>query len=360
MVTERNRARGRPIPPSALFPSAPSVTLRIDSRRKGEVEKRGDDLWVEASIGGQYTDVGAHAEEEILLELRMRPWRKVVETRFADHNPWLYKIITDTGRSLFLDLLPTRPNGTYLDVGSGWGQIAIPLSKYGNAFCLDLTMPRLSILRAIAVQEGVQLGYICGDFKTFPFAPNQFDLVVFNGSLEWIALGATDIPIWDVQLDALKKAAVILKPGGIVYVGIENSIGLKYLLGAPDDHSGIPYLSFLTESAARAACREQGVTLQAKTWSLQEYRALFKAAGLNMTQIYACFPDYKLIRHMIPIDVVNERLLESGLLHPEYSGVDGSPLQNAMHLDQIYRVLATAGIAAYFSPSYGFMATTTQ
>ena len=75
-----------------------------------------------------------------------------------------------------------------------------------------------------------------GNFCTFPLASEQFDLVIFNGSLEYI--GSPD-SFWKTQCAAMREAARILKHGGLVYVGIENSLGLKYLLDAPDDHTGI-------------------------------------------------------------------------------------------------------------------------
>jgi SAM-dependent methyltransferase len=332
------------------------MMLQLDPAAEERVELRGEDLWVESCADGNYSDVGAEVEAEILAELRESPWREVVTRRFAEDNAWLYSIITDQGRGLFLDLLAARRNGVFLDVGSGWGQVAIPLSKWGHVFCLDLTLSRLNILREIARQEAVPLHYLCGNFRSFPFGPDQFDLVVFNGSLEWIALGATDVSIWETQLAALRKTRAMLKPGGLVYVGIENAIGLKYVLGAPDDHSGISNLTFLSEGAARALCQHSGVALQAKTWSLAEYRMLFEDAGLHLTQVYGCFPDYKLTRQMIPIDDVDAILSQRGLLCQEHSGVDGSVLPFGDSLDHLYRVLGRNGVAHCFCPSYGLVA----
>lgn len=333
-----------------------SVTLGIDRIAEHPVEMRGDDLWLETGFTGEYSDVGTQAEAEILVELQSARWQDVVARRFAEANPWLYKIITDSGRALFLDLLSIPRNGVFLDVGSGWGQVAIPLSKGGHVFCLDVTLSRLNILMEIARQEDARLHYICGDFRTFPFEPQQFDLVIFNGSLEYLAMDAVDLPFQDAQLAALKKACEILKPGGAVYVGIENSLGLKYLLGAPDDHTGIPYLTFLSESRAQDLCRETDAALRAKTWSLAEYRELFQRASLTLEHVYGCFPDYKLIRQMIPIADVNQVLGEKGMLFPEHNGSDGSPLPFGNTLDQLYRLLARNGIAEYFCPSYALVA----
>jgi SAM-dependent methyltransferase len=332
--------------------------LEIDPSQADRIERRGDDLWVEADGTGDYTDIGMEAERGLVEVLKTTPWQDVIAHRFAVQNPWLYKIITDRGRSLFLDFVPVQPGGNFLDVGSGWGQVAIPLSRMGQVFCLDVSVGRLEILRQIARQERAALRYICGNYRTFPFAEEQFDLVVFNGSLEWIALGSPDIGIWDAQAAALEKARRILKPGGVVYIGIENAMGLKYLLGAPDDHTGIPHLTFLDEAEAAAlyAKLNGGKRLPAKTWSLNEYRALMEAAGLEILEIYACFPDYKLVRSMVPIPAVNSFLTETGLPYTEHSGTDGTELPCHHLLGPIYRLLARNGVAQYFCPSYAFIA----
>jgi SAM-dependent methyltransferase len=332
--------------------------LQIDPAQADRIERQGDDLWVEAGASAQYTDIGADVEALLVEALASMPWQDVIAQRFAAHNPWLYKIITDRGRSLFLDFVPVQPGGSFLDVGSGWGQVAIPLSRMGQVFCLDVSVGRLEILRQIARQEGGALEYICGNYRTFPFAQEQFDLVVFNGSLEWIALGSPDIGIWDAQAAALEKARRILKPGGVVYVGIENAMGLKYLLGAPDDHTGIPHLTFLDEpdAAALHAKLQGGKPLRAKTWSLNDYRVLMEGAGLEILEIYACFPDYKLIRSMVPLPAVNSFLTETGLPYTEHSGTDGTELPCNHLLGPIYRLLARNGVAQYFCPSYALIA----
>lgn len=332
--------------------------LQIMNDRLNEVEKKGKDLWVEINSNVHYTDIGAKHEEEILQELKSSCWREVVNKRYSKLSPWLYKIITDRGRSLFLDFLPIKMGGKFLDVGSGWGQIAIPLSKYGNVFCLDVTLPRLNILREIARQERAYLNYICGNYCTLPFGANQFDLVIFNGALEWISIGLPDNGILEAQNIAIRKTYSILNPEGIIYIGIENAMGLKYLLGAPDDHTAIQDFSFLNEQEAVALYNK--VTgkgnLRAKTWSLNEYKTLLLENGFEIVQIYGCFPDYKIIRQMIPLEDVNSFILDNSLSYHEHSGADGVPLPFIDKMKPIYSLLAKNGVAELFCPSFCIVA----
>lgn len=331
--------------------------LSVVHRGSRQIEKLEDDLLIERDSSGHYADTSNQEETEILAELQASPWREVVAKRFAVNRPWLHSIITDGSRSAFIDRLPLKKGGTFLDVGSGWGQVAIPLSKYGDVFCLDLTLARLNILREIARQERVTLGYVCGNFMTFPFEKEQFDCVVFNGSLEYITVGIEDVSMHETQLTALRKACTVLRRGGILYIGIENSLGLKYLLGAPDDHTGIPHLMYRSEAEAKRLfqLKNSAGSLTVKTWSLKEYRKLLADAGFEISQIYGCFPDYKIIRSMIPLDEINQTLAEIGMPFPEHSGVDGTLLPGNEHLPSLYRLLAINGVADKFCPSYAFI-----
>lgn len=322
------------------------------------VEKIDENFWIEKEIQGHYSDIKSNEEIEIINQLKKERWQDVVANRFSEKNPWLYSIITDRGRSLFLDFIPLKNGGNYLDVGSGWGQIAIPLSRHGNVLCLDITVSRLKILKEIARQEKSKLLYLCGNYTTFPFEDNQFDLIILNGTLEWIALGISSKSIWQVQVEALKKTFNILSSGGYVYIGIENALGLKYIFGAPDDHTSMEYFVFLDEERAKLVYNKKfpNKKLPTKTWSLIEYKKMIAEAGMEITEIYGCFPDYKLIRQMIPLKDVNSLIADNGLPHVEHSGTDGTILPTNELLDAVYRLLAKNNIAEYFCPSFGIIA----
>jgi hypothetical protein len=132
---------------------------------------------------------------------------------------------------------------------------------------------------------------------------------------------------------------------------------LKYVLGAPDDHTGLKWFSFLDEAEASARYQRAAGkgSLRAKTWSLEEYREMFTAAGLEIVGIYGCFPDYKIIRQMIPIENINSFITGEGSLAREHSGTDGAPLSFGDNLAPLYRLLARNGVAHVFCPSYAII-----
>src|SRR5690606_13740042 len=70
-------------------------------------------------------------------------------------------------------------------------------------------------------------------------ADERFDLVLLVGVLEYAGSpigGAGGAPAM------LRRAVSHLRPGGALVVAIENQIGLKYLLGAREDHLGRPWV----------------------------------------------------------------------------------------------------------------------
>lgn len=316
-----------------------------------------ENLAVELKYAGTYADLPEQEEKDLIAELQKLSWNEVVYNRYFEKQPWLYRIITDQGRAQFLDIINFKKNGRYLDIGSGWGQVAIPLAKYGHSVALDLTRNRLDILAEIAKQENVNLTRLQGNFLTFPFCNKLFDLIIFNGSLEWIAAGReSNQSIKDIQLEALIKSTNLLNDNGIIYIGIENSLGAKYLLGTKDDHTGVNHLMYLSEDNANKKYMDiKTGELPAKTWSLSEYEEFFNSAGLQIEKVYACFPDYKLIRTMVQLEDVNHYILNHSHQVSEHDGTDGHILKHSNELLQLYKTLAMNGISQYFCPSYGFV-----
>lgn len=310
-----------------------------------EVRLVDGDILCHGAADGAYTDIGSEEEREILLELQSSPWRDVVDRRFAQRLPWLHRIIVDPSRRRMLDVLSVPEGGRFLDIGSGWGQITLSLARRGEAYAIDQTVGRLRILREIARQEGARVNLIRGDIRSLPLREDYFDVIILNGVLEYTNLGQ-EAGDYAAHLATLRRVRSALTQRGSVYIGIENATGLKYLLGAPDDHTGRRDFTYLLD-------REEGAA--ARTWALDQYLRLFEEAGLELSRAYACFPDYKLIRHMIDLDEVDAFLLENGLPAHEHSGVDGEPLDLDDRLDPLYRNLARMKLARYFVPSFGFV-----
>jgi len=317
----------------------------IDSSQAERIEAIEGNIHVCLSASGEYTDLGSEQETAVLADLKARPWREVVRERFESSQPWLYRIITSPRRIACLDLLSIESGHRVLDVGSGWGQLSIPLSRICEVHALDQTVPRLRILGEIARQEQARLHYHCGDIRTYPFRERSFDHIVLNGVLEYLARGAAEAP-FDAQLAALRRIRRLLRPGGTLFVAIENAIGLKYMLGTPDDHSGLPGTSIHFDPPAG---------LPAHTWALDQYLDLFGQAGFAVERSVACFPDYKLVDQVIDVEEIDGYLRDVQSAIPEHSGADGTLAIGHDRLNDLYRILGRLGVGRYFVPSYAFV-----
>ena len=286
---------------------------------------------------------------------RGEPWREVVG-RHLRANPWLVRIVTDPARKLWLDFHPPRAGACVLDVGSGWGQWAVPAAATARVVALEPNPARLAVIRAIAEQEKCagRMYFVGAAAEKADFPVQTFDQIYSIGVLEWVPKFAPDQDPIDAQRGFLRRLCDLLARGGECVIGIENRLGLKYLLGARDDHTGLSGISCLNAAAAaRAYLAKTGQPLRVFTHTLVEYDALLRGAGFTQVEFFAAFPDYKLPQVILPVadGSANRHCLE-GTYIPEHDGHDGALLGFQDELASHYRSLAVLGVAGLFAPSF--------
>ena len=237
--------------------------------RDAQIVLKPGESWSAVGRETTYRDTAAENLWSIVEEVKNgTPWRKVVNDRFATSNPWLNQIVTSPARALFFHQNPPAPASTVLDIGAGWGQIALPLARETDArvTVLEPTPERLAFIQAAAKQEKVadRMNFMQSDFLEVEFEP-VFDLVCCIGVLEWVPKFRPGDPR-ELQVEFLRRMRSALRPGGSCCVGIENRMGLKYLMGARDDHTGQRQVSvFHSELAAIKHHAATGEELRAFT-----------------------------------------------------------------------------------------------
>jgi 2-polyprenyl-3-methyl-5-hydroxy-6-metoxy-1,4-benzoquinol methylase len=324
------------------------------------VERGG--LWAALPGENSYRDTPAGELLEIVREIRSGvPWRSVVARRYEKANPWLHQIVTSPARDLFFRQHPPPSGAKVLDIGSGWGQIALPLARNKNTevTALEPTPERLAFIQAAATQEQVadRMYFVQADFFDIEFEPQSFDLVCCVGVLEWVTKFRAGEP-GQVQAEFLNRIRARLKPGGQLVIGIENRLGLKYLLGAPDDHIGVPNLAVYDAALAAQKWKAQsGQSLRSFTFTHSELAELLAAAGFRTATFFAALPDYKLPRLILPLGQAINSHFEHGEFVPEHDGHTGQPLGFQAELQSHYRSLARLKIAHEFVPSFYVTAT---
>jgi SAM-dependent methyltransferase len=319
------------------------------------VERGG--LWAAPPGENSYRDTPAGELFEIVREIRGGlPWHSVVARRYEKANPWLHQIITSPTRDLFFRQHPPPSGAKVLDIGSGWGQIALPLARNKNneVTALEPTPERLAFIQAAATQEqvGDRMHFIQADFFDLELEPQSFDLICSIGVLEWVAKFRPGEP-GNVQAEFLERIRALLKPGGQLVIGIENRLGLKYLLGAPDDHLGVPNIAVYDAAFAAQKWKAQsGQSLRSFTFTRNELAGLLTAAGFRTATFFAALPDYKLPRLILPLGQEINDHFERGDVVPEHDGHSGQPLAFQAELQSHYRSLARLKIAHEFVPSF--------
>ena len=227
------------------------------------------------------------AEMERVLERgREVGWRAAAQELLPEA---LAEYVTDPERAAFHELLPLPANARILDVGAGWGGIAARLARHYEVVALEGVAERARWIALRRQQEGLErLRVLQGDVHQTPLALGQFDAVIANGIMEWVALMDLTATPTAVQLSFLQRLRDLLAPGGMIYLAIENRYGWEEFRGALD-HSGLPYTSLLPRPLARWVCARSrsyrahfNVGYRTYTYSYAGYRDLFEQVGLDL------------------------------------------------------------------------------
>ncbi|MDI4650296.1 class I SAM-dependent methyltransferase [Cohnella hashimotonis] len=247
-----------------------------------------------------YSDSSPEEMRELIINCKKQGWLAAALQSFKE-KPFVVDIIADETRADWQYLIDLPFNSTILDIGAGWGTLSVALARnFKHVVALEGTKDRLEFARIRAEQEGISnLTTVHADFFKHPFQNGQFDLVSFNGVLEWVGMGSKSENPRNRQVEALKLAYELLKEGGYLYIGIENAYGLKYLLGDPDDHTGVKYITYLERQEANLLNQKQnGMDYRTFTYNMDGYINLLHEASFSNVEFFCPYPDYKRIESL--------------------------------------------------------------
>lgn len=129
---------------------------------------------------------------------------------------------------------------TVVDLGCSTGFIADEFRRAGaRTIGIDIDVPGLAAARK---RFDTGLGFLCADGEDLPLPDESADIVIFNHIYEHV-----------VDADAVvADIARILKPDGVVYLGLGNKWGVI------EPHYGLPFLSWLPPRLADRYVRRFG------------------------------------------------------------------------------------------------------
>ncbi|MBQ0058781.1 MAG: class I SAM-dependent methyltransferase [Lachnospiraceae bacterium] len=167
-----------------------------------------------------------------------------------------------------------------LEIGAGMGAVTGAVARQVKSVdCIELSRRR-SLVNAYRHKDMDNINITVGNFKDIEIT-KKYDVITLIGVLEYACHyvgGATPYE------DFLKKMAENLKPGGRLYIAIENKIGIKYFAGYNEDHLGRPF-------AGLEGYKDEDFV---RTFTKSELIALLEKSGYPIHDFYYPFPDYKL------------------------------------------------------------------
>jgi SAM-dependent methyltransferase len=263
------------------WPTKNGVGLFCESRYWGEIKQEGMDEILESFTNKNY--------DEIVKLIR-------------DKYEAAYRFAFDPSRADWRFYLPIDKNWRVLDAGCGLGGMTFPLAKIAKeVVAFDSAYERVKFVSLKSIQEGLgNIKTFVGNFDNLPLKEEGFDLIIFNGFLEWAGVPNELRSPREVQKDVLKKCLKLLKPGGYLYIGIENRIALNYFTTGRD-HSGIRFTSLMPRFLANIYTKMKlGKAYRTYTYSKGGYEKLLKESGFNDLKFLLPATGYNFPKYIIP------------------------------------------------------------
>lgn len=257
---------------------------------------------------------------------------------------WAHEYHLSPVRENLLKWYPFNPDGSVLEVGAGCGALTgLLCSKLKKVTALEPSYKRV-LVTAQRHSNNSNLEVVVGGVQDFD-CEERFDYITVIGVLEYAGMfyGGKN-----PHTSFLTKLRGMLNPNGELILAIENKIGLKYLCGAPEDHTGRIFDSIYNYP----------YSINVRTFSKKELTDLFHAAGYRSLDWYYPLPDYKM-----PQEVLSEEISPSDLdsiwnLFP--ARAVGNPRKEILSEKGLGKTIARAGLFGEFANSFLVVARTEQ
>lgn len=223
-----------------------------------------------------YSD-GDEIENEILDIVKSESGYEYFHSKY---HLWPVMYHLSRQRENIVEPMELNKDDECLEIGAGMGAITGALAnRCKQVDCIELSKRR-SMVNAYRHKSMDNIHIMVGNFQDIEIE-KKYDVITLIGVLEYAYHYIdSDSPYEDF----VKKMASCLKPGGRLYVAIENKLGLKYFSGYHEDHLGKPYVGL--EGYDKSD--------KVRTFTHSELKLLIEGNGFMNANFYYPFPDYKL------------------------------------------------------------------
>ena len=257
---------------------------------------------------------------------------------------WAHEYHLSPVRHNLLKWFPFRPDANVLEIGAGCGALTgLLCDKLSEVTALEYSYPRARVT-AQRHSRYSNLEVVVGRLQDYK-NEEQFDYVTVIGVLEYAGTFYGGKMPYE---SFLTKARSLLKPEGTLILAIENKIGLKYICGAPEDHTGRIFDSVY----------DYPYPCKVRTFSKKELTSLMHAAGFCHLKWYYPLPDYKMPQEVLSEEISPTDLDSIWQWFPARTG--GSQRKEILSEKTLGKTIARAGLFGEFANSFLVVARTEQ
>ena len=230
-------------------------------------------------------------------------FRRLLDTHQQSYEDYVLSDSRYTGLLKFLDShLSEGARETAVDIGCGAGSVSRGLAgRFSRVVGVDQNPDNVALATQLTRERGLHnVHYETGAATALPFEDGVADLALLNGVLEWVGLNDRGENPQTRQRQVLGEVLRILKPGGRLYLAIENRWHPRTLLRDP--HTHLPLVNALPRPLASIISRARtGKPFQAYIYGHAKLQALLADVGFGDSDVYVAFPGYQHPSHYIPI-----------------------------------------------------------
>ncbi len=232
-----------------------------------------------------------------------------------------------------------NPEWSVLELGAGTGALTLWLSEFFKKVdAVEGSPLRAEVMKA-RLKNRANVKIIVNDIRSISLE-DKYDMIIIVGVLEYIPYFSNISQPLDACVNFLKRIKTYLNEKGILLLAIENKIGVKYLAGCTEDHSG-KLFNGIADYPEHSPI----------TFSRKELEYLLMRAGYNSIKFYHLFPDYKFPDLFLNDELERFNIDPSGWFRGNFEDYSGYRLY--LYPDVLLSVtLFKAGLLSHFSNSF--------
>ena len=256
-----------------------------------------------------YSD-GAKSEHELDNILRNAKDLSSSSLELQSHiHDWPSEYHLSSTRANLLRALNLNGVSRILELGCGCGSISRYLGELPGVQVDSIEgSPSRAALAALRCRDQSNVMISTANFNDVQLPEDYYDLVLFVGVTEYAGRFSADQSDQAALQNLLLMAKAACKHDGVTLVAIENRLGLKYMLGANEDHYAQQFVGLDNYPESTGI----------RTYSKGEWLQQIKLTGFTAARFLYPFPDYKIptliVSDGVSVREENDHVLNAGLV----------------------------------------------